>query len=64
MESPPPDSPSPRLPYRLLRDGWWLETLAAPPARPCAVVIPFPARRARKPAPSNLLPFPDKRKKP
>jgi hypothetical protein len=34
-----------RLPLRLLRDGWWLET---PPARPA--VSAFPKRSARKPA--------------
>ena len=33
-----------RLPRRLLRDGWWLET---PPAR--RSVIAFPKRNAAKP---------------
>jgi hypothetical protein len=33
-----------RLPRRLLRDGWWLNTLA-----PCAVA--FPKRDAAKPEP-------------
>lgn len=33
-----------RLPRRLLRDGWWLET---PPAR--RAVIAFPKRNATKP---------------
>jgi len=33
-----------RLPRRLLRDGWWLETAPAP--RP---VIAFPNRNAAKP---------------
>ena len=33
-----------RLPRRLLRDGWWMET---PPAR--RAVIAFPKRNAAKP---------------
>jgi len=36
-----------RLPRRLLRDGWWLETAPAP--RP---VIAFPNRNAAKPKPA------------
>jgi hypothetical protein len=36
----------PRLPRRLLNDGWWLEQ---PPARPS--VIAFPKRSASRPKP-------------
>jgi hypothetical protein len=35
-----------RLPRRLLKDGWWLES---PPARP--VVVDFPKRSAPEPKP-------------
>jgi hypothetical protein len=37
-----------RLPRRLLRDGWWLET---PPAR--RSVIAFPKRNAAGPKPNS-----------
>jgi len=40
----------PRLPRRLLNDGWWLEQ---PPVRPS--VIAFPKRSASRP---NLKPKP------
>jgi hypothetical protein len=36
----------PRLPRRLVNDGWWLET---PPEHPC--VIAFPKSRTPKPKP-------------
>jgi hypothetical protein len=38
----------PRLPRRLLNDGWWLES---PPARPS--LIAFPMRNASKPTPKS-----------
>jgi hypothetical protein len=37
-----------RLPRRLLRDGWWLETPPAPRS-----VIAFPKRAAPKPKPGT-----------
>jgi hypothetical protein len=37
-----------RLPRRLLRDGWWLDTPLAPRA-----VIAFPKRDAAKPEPGS-----------
>jgi hypothetical protein len=41
-----------RLPRRLLRDGWWLES---PPARPTVVVLPkaLPKRSAQKSSPTS-----------
>jgi hypothetical protein len=38
--------PRPRLPRRLLNDGWWLESK---PARP--TVVAFPARHLTTPKP-------------
>jgi hypothetical protein len=40
----------PRLPRRLLNDGWWLESK---PAR--SVVVAFPPRDQSRPKPGSLL---------
>lgn len=44
--------PRPRLPSRLLRDGWWLAGQGDPPAS--GMVIPFPARRPGAAASASL----------
>jgi hypothetical protein len=42
-----------RLPHRLLRDGWWLES---PPARNAVVPLAKPQARLNAPHPTKLSP--------